>query len=438
MASTPICTIDATGIHRPDLGTCLLYFVSGYQGIYGADTNLDSSNEDGELMGFFGSALDDANAMCVAVYNAYSPATAQGTGLSSNVKINGIARKIPTNSSIPTLVVGVATTTITNGIFSDPAGNQWTLPASVTIPFAGQITVTATCVAQGAIALAAGLTSGASGGLTIQNPTRGWQSVTTTSAATLGSPVELDPQLRIRQSQSTAIPSSTMLDGIVGSLLALSGVARLRAYQNETAGPDVNGIPGFSIAIVVDGGDAQEIANTIAAQKFACGTYGTTTETVTDAVGIAHPINFFFVSEPLITWGVTITPGPNYSINTNALIQASMAAWTNALGIGNSIQLTRAISAAYLQPSISAAATALSTAAATGDSIAIAAAAAAFNSLNSAANTYEVTALTVARDAGTLTAADVTIAFNEAGSIVVDQYGNPVSPTAVVVTLNPV
>ena len=96
MGTTPIVTIDATGAHRPSLATCLSYFTTGYSAIYGSDVYLGSDSQDGELLGLLASAVDDANAMAVATYNAYSPGTAQGTGLSSNVKINGILRNVPT------------------------------------------------------------------------------------------------------------------------------------------------------------------------------------------------------------------------------------------------------------------------------------------------------------------------------------------------------
>ena len=413
MANTPICTIDAAGIHKPSLATVLAYFVGKYQGIYGSDTYLGSDSQDGELLGLLASAVDDANAMCVQAYNAFSPATAQGVGLSSNVKLNGIARKVPTYSSAPILVVGVVGTTINSGVVTDANGNAWALPATVIIPLAGQITVSATCAVLGAISAPANTIA------QISTPTAGWQSATNTSAATPGTPVETDPALRIRQSISTQIPSNTMLGGIIGAVAAVPGVARMRAYQNETNVPDSNGIPGYSIAVVTDGGDPIAIANAISMQKFAAGTYGTTSEVIVDAFGVSHTINFFYVSEPNITWSVTVNPLAGFSANTLSLIQASLAAWTNSVGIGNGIQITRAYAAAYLATSITAAAQALQNAVALGDPIAIAAAAASFTTLNQASTTYEVTALLVARDAGTPTSADVSIAFNEAPVCVV-------------------
>ena len=441
MGSAPICAISATGLVRPTLADCLAYFVAGYQGVYGSDVVVSADTQDGEFLGLLASALDDVNSECTSVYNAYSPATAIGAGLSSVVKINGLTRNVPTYSTVPVLILGPQGTTITNGLVIDPNNIQWSLPSSVVLPFAGQITVTATCVSPGAVNLATGQS------MTAVNPTAGWQSTTTTAAATPGAPVEKDAQLRIRQSNSTTLPSQTRLDSIVSALWQITNVQRLRAYQNETGAVDTNGIPGNSIAIVIDGGDAATIAQTISSQKFACGTYGTTTETVTDDLGIPHPINFFYVSEPNIIWGITVHAASNYSVNTNALIAQSLAAYTNALGIAcggqtptlapsYKINLSRAYQAAYLGPLISQTATDLNTAVVNNDTTSIATLSAKLASLNSTALTYTVTSLTVGRKTiGTLSASDLAIAFNEAPAVPVNSDGTLVTSGDITVTI---
>jgi len=431
MANTPVCTVDATGVHRPDFATVLAYYVNGYQGIYGSDIQVGSNDQDGEFLGLLGQGRDDANASMVMAYNAYSPATAQGTGLSSNVKINGLKRFIPSNSTVPVSIAGVAFTTLSNILANDPSGNSWNLPGPYTIPSTGALTVTATCLTPGAILLDSGVQ------LTIVNPTLGLQSITTAAKATSGAPTELDAQLRIRQGRSTALPSSTMLDGIEAAVLAVPAVitAATKVYQNDGNVPDANGIPGHSIAVVVQGGDASAIAKAIAGSKFACGTYGTTSETIVDAIGVSHVINFFFLSQPPVTWAITLAPGPTFSTNTIALIQESVAAWTNANGTGQDILLTRAYQAAYLGPSIASVASQMQSALATGDTVTAASLAQQLVTLNATAQTYEITSLKVARDGDTPAAADVIFAFNESAFIAVNSDGSLVSPSSVVVTI---
>jgi Baseplate J-like protein len=433
---TPVCVVDSTGIHIPDFATVLLYYTTGYQGIYGSDTLLASDDQDGELLGLLAQSVYDCNQMAVSVYNSYSPATAQGAGLSSVVKINGIARDIPSNSTVDVSIGGVVTLTITNGLVSDPSGIQWALPASVTIPSPGAITVTATCLTAGAIQLVSGSV------MTPINPTLGWQTAVTVANATPGAPAELDPALRIRQSLSTALPSSTMLDGIQAAVLAVPDVVTtaFRIYENDTPAPAVvdtlrNTIPGNSIAVVTQGGDAMAIAQAIAGSKFAAGTYGTTTETIIDSLGISHAINFFFLTQPPIAWVVTLTPGPQFSTNTIALIQNSMAAFTNLVGTGNNLQISRAYNAAYLGPSISNTVAAFQAAVASGDTTTQATLAAQLTMLNQAANTYEITALAVGRNGATPTPTDVAIAFNESAFVAVNPDGSLVNPTSVLVNI---
>ncbi|WP_457832781.1 baseplate J/gp47 family protein, partial [Staphylococcus aureus] len=69
---------------------------------------------------------------------------------------------------------------------------------------------------------------------TINTPTRGWQSVTNPADAVPGAEVESDAALRSRQKISTAIPSLTVFEGIVGAVAGVSGVTRYRGYENDT------------------------------------------------------------------------------------------------------------------------------------------------------------------------------------------------------------
>ena len=88
-----LATIDETGLHLPDYPTVLEDVKARFRGIYGDDLYLGPDSQDGQLCAVFALALHDAYTLAGSVYNAYSPATAQGTGLSRMVKINGLRRK---------------------------------------------------------------------------------------------------------------------------------------------------------------------------------------------------------------------------------------------------------------------------------------------------------------------------------------------------------
>ncbi len=128
--------ITAAGITSPDYSDILAELQDGYYSIYGSDAVLTSDSQDGQLLAIFAQAIYDAGQSVIAAYNSFSPANAQGAGLSSIVKINGISRKVPSNSQCVVTVIGQAGAQITNGVVGDNLnlGTQWALPALVTIP----------------------------------------------------------------------------------------------------------------------------------------------------------------------------------------------------------------------------------------------------------------------------------------------------------------
>jgi uncharacterized phage protein gp47/JayE len=327
--TTTAPTVSAAGISAPTFADILDFLKAQYRAIYGPDVYLENDSKDGQWIGVIASAINDANAVAISVYNAFSPSTAQGANLSSVVKINGIKRSVSSNSTVDVTIVGVVGTTITNGVVEDTNNLKWDLPASVTIPPAGQITVTATCEQLGSVSAAPGTVTG------IATPTRGWQTVTNASAAAMGNPVEEDPDLRIRQTSSTALPSLTVLDGIIGAVKAVSGVTRVAAYENDTETTDTNGIPGHRISLVIEGGDATDIATAIATKKTpGGGTYGATTITVPDVYGIPHPINFFRPTAQAITVATTLKALAGYSSVVGAAVQQAISDYVNSVAIG--------------------------------------------------------------------------------------------------------
>ncbi len=152
-------------------------------------------------MALLANAIHDCNGQTLSVYNAYSPSTAQGNGLSSVVKINGIRRKARRTRPAISSASGQVGAVISGGVVRDDAGNAWAL-SNFVIPVQAQITVTGTCQTIGAIALSAGAVDTANGKGSIATPQLGWQSAINLSAAAPGQPVETDSQLRQRQSLS--------------------------------------------------------------------------------------------------------------------------------------------------------------------------------------------------------------------------------------------
>ena len=327
-----LATIDETGLHLPDYPTVLEDVKARFRGIYGDDLYLGPDSQDGQLCAVFALALHDAYTLAGSVYNAYSPATAQGTGLSRMVKINGLRRKPSGRSTVDLRLVGQAGTVIRGGMAGDAAGKRWLLPDEVAIPQSGEITVTATAEESGDIRAAAGDI------VKILTPARGWQSVGNPAAALPGAAVETDAELRRRQAISTALPSLTVFEGTLGAVASIPGVTRSRGYENDGGVPDADGIPGHSICMVVEGGDTAAIAEAIAAKKGpGAGTYGTTEALVRDKFGVPNVIKFFRPVETPVYATVTIRPFPGYLSTTGESIRKNVAEHINGLNIGDDV-----------------------------------------------------------------------------------------------------
>lgn len=330
--------LDDTGIHVPDLEAVASWLINEYKNIYGRDVVLTPDTQDGQWLGILAQAIHDTMDVSALVYNCFSPSTALRDALDKNVRINGIARKPATYSMCDVRIVGNAGTTIVNGTVKDNLNRIWRLPSRVVIPLEGEIVVTAR-------ADEAGDWTALSNTLTIINsPTRGWQSVTNENEATAGSAVESDAELRRRQAISVALPSQSVLEGMVGAVATINGVTRYRAYENDTNTTDANGIPGHSSCIVVEGGDAEEIAAAIHRHKtVGSGTYGDTTVSVYDKYGLKTDIKFQRPTYNRVKIKVTIRPLSGYSNTYGAEIKARLVEYINSLGIGEGVYLARLV-----------------------------------------------------------------------------------------------
>lgn len=378
--------VTDAGIIAPSYADILAQLKNSFWSIYGTDANLDPDTQDGQFLAVLAQAIYDSNQVAVAVYQAFSPLTAQGAGLSSVVKINGLRRRVATNSQVVVTLVGQAGTVITNGIVGDNQnlGTQWALPPSVTIPVGGQVTVTATSVAEGAVTAAPNTIT------RIITPTLGWQSSDNADAAVVGDPVETDAELRQRQAQSTSLVALTVLESIYAAVAALSGVLRLAVYENDGDATDADGIPAHSISVVALGGNIEDIAETIAQKKTpGTGTYGDISTLVTDERGVPSTINQFQLDVVPLAVEITIQALPGYTSVTGDAIKANVAAFISDLDIGEDSYLGRLFGAASL----------------TGEA---------------AADTFYVTIVEQSRDGDPPAAGNVTIAFNEAASCSVD------------------
>jgi hypothetical protein len=338
-------TITAAGITIPAYADIYSSLQATFYGIYGSDSYLDPDSQDGQMLATLAQGYFDCNATSVAIFNAFNPAYAQGTQLSSLVRINGIARGVATNSSVVVTVSGSPYTIINNGVIQDQNGNLWNLPALVAIPSGGEIIVTAVAQQQGNIAAPINTVN------IIATAIYGWTGVNNpTYAAAAGAPVQPDAALRIAQAYSVALPAVSPLDAIFAAIGQLSGVTNFTVYENQTAETDSNGVPSHSIDVIVQGGDLTQIAQTIQLKKSpGTGTYGATTEIVEDAFsGLPIAIRFDILAETPIYVAMTIKALAGFVTPTVDTITAALANFVSTLPIGGEVYYTQVLSQAQL------------------------------------------------------------------------------------------
>lgn len=377
MAWSDLVYIDETGYHYADYEAVVAELEAEYKAIFGEDVYLAADSKDGQMLAVFATAIYDMFTLGQSIYNSFSPATAQGAGLSRIVKINGISRRAATYSTVDLLITGLVGTNISNGKAQDEAGQIWNLPPSVLIPEAGEITVTATAEIIGAVRANAETIN------KIYTPTLGWLSVNNLLDATVGVPVESDGELRIRQAISTANPSLSVANGTQGAIADLENVIRVAYYENDTDEEDANGLPPHSISFIVDGGDAQEIGNTIALRKTpGTETYGTTSVNTYDIYGVLNVINFYRPTLVNISVEITLTPLAGWDTEFETTIKTQVAALINSLNVGNDVYLSKIYTPANL----------------TG---------------TPEGETYDITLIRIKKNDGSYGTSNITVAFNE-------------------------
>jgi len=336
--------VDSSGLVNPTYEDIKEDLIEYFKTFYGQDCYLEIDSADYQYLSIVALRMYDALNSVQLAYNNRGPSTAIGSGLDQIVKMNGIARKSATYSTCIVTITGTTGTIITDGIVSDASGYKWDLPSTVTIPEGGAIDVTATCQTVGAISALSGDIS------LITTPTAGWTGVTNAAAATTGEPVETDSQLRARQALSTTAPSQTLLTGTISAIAAMEDVTRYNVVENYTNYDDADGNPPHSITCVVEGGDDDDVAQTIWENRgLGCYTNGDVEVEVVDPItDIVTTIRFYrpIYIDIYVTLWIDGFSSKGYTSVTTLAIQQAIVDYLNALQIGADVTISALYAAA--------------------------------------------------------------------------------------------
>jgi len=322
----PIPVISAAGITLPTYNQVLLGYQQGYANIYGSDVSIEPDDLDGQWIAVQAQAYFDLCQMIGVMYNLWGVLNTTGPMLDNICALTNTQRQNATNSTAVVTIVGTAYSVITNGVIGDNQNLQttWNLPATVTIPSGGSISVTATCETSGAItAIAASLVK-------ILTPTAGWQTVTNPVAAIPGVALETDAQLIQQQQLSVASGSVTPIEAIAAAVANVPGVSQV-SYFNNTSSISQNGVPPGQFTIIVAGGLVESIATAIASKKPpGIISFGTTSAVVTDINGVPETINFYEQDLVELQVQITLKASVNYQAQTGIAIQNAILSYFSA------------------------------------------------------------------------------------------------------------
>lgn len=243
-----------------------------FRTIYGEDVLLDSSTPDGQWLNVLVQKGVDVRGLLMQIYNSFNPDNAQGAVLDQRCAMNNVFRK---SGSFTTVSVNVVTDRelVLQGVddqYNNPQATGFTIQDNDGNRF---ILVNTSTLSEGLNNLLfrseqLGQVLVAPHSLTIPvTIVLGVVSTDNPSTGSLGSDEETDFSLRARRRQSVSLGSFGYLNGLQGALMQLDGMIDAKVYENYTSSTDENGIPPHCIWVVVNGGSAEEIANTIYSRK---------------------------------------------------------------------------------------------------------------------------------------------------------------------------
>lgn len=267
--------IDGNGVKIESFNDLFNAIATEYKAIYGEDINIDQDTSDGQKLSIFVKAYRDLQELGVDLYNSFDPDTAIGNQLNKLIKLCGISRTPATKSSVQIEITTSRNVTLPSDYtVKDTLGQFWVIATSQTLPI-GTTSVTFLAQDYGKIEAQANTIT------EFETIVLGVDSITNPSSAIAGRDEETDYDLKIRRKKSVALPSSNTVEGLNAKLLNVNGVIDAIVYENDedTFDSDLQ-LNAHSIWCVVDGGENQDIINTIALDKMAgTGTKGAQTGT---------------------------------------------------------------------------------------------------------------------------------------------------------------
>lgn len=278
-------TFGENGVIIPDTADILETVQGEYTEALGSDLSLEEATPQGRLID-----TETTARRATLDFNATIANTLINISLSSGTALDAWAanfdvyRNGATASRTPVKVTGVPDTVIpANSEASTDNGTVWLAESEIIIDSTGTANGVFICSKTGAVELGIGelknIVASSTTGIT------GWETITNTAAAEVGSERESDISLKSRLLESI-FSGSALFGNYASACYRVAGVSDVYAYDNPNGYElilDNVTIPPHSVYVCVDGGNSEDVAYALYEVKSAgCGWCGNTTVTVTD------------------------------------------------------------------------------------------------------------------------------------------------------------
>jgi uncharacterized phage protein gp47/JayE len=172
----------------------------------------------------------------------------------------------------------------------------------------------------------------------IDTPVSGLDRVWNVYEFSIGRNEETDSELRLRRVNTLQVAGNATVEAIRSKLLNIPGVSAAFVFENDTLVVDMDGRPAKSFEAVVQGGDSQEIADTIwEAKPAGIQTYGSSSESVVDSQAIAHTVYFSRPTEVPIYVSIDLTVDTEFPVDGAGLAQQAILDYGASLNIGDDV-----------------------------------------------------------------------------------------------------
>ncbi len=257
--------INDTGIASTQLTTYKTLLENSFKAALGADLDVDAQTPQGQLIGIIALALSNMDDAVVSLFQQLDIYNASGNQLDSYGALFEIARTLASSSTVIAEVTGVPAATIPVGSRAKTTnGDIFESTGVINLDGSGDGSGEFQSIETGQIQIDANTLT------QIIDVIAGWETISNSTAGTVGELKQTDIEYRSDYFSELNKNAVATIDAIQSNVAAVDKVDSVVVHDNDTSSnvtiQNVTLLP-HSIAVIVEGGVAQEIGQAISDSK---------------------------------------------------------------------------------------------------------------------------------------------------------------------------